>query len=224
MKRMDALAILALSAALASPATACIIPPGPEQIAAELHRVMERADHVFIAEVDHITRRRWGPDDDQPSLNDDYKRMLARDGEDPKMQHFANWTEYAEATAFLKPEFEIYRSGLIDTHRPFGDGRLVPIDMLRPFRINSDGGCYSFPQTCHWDIRPGSRVAVAMQENRFGAQTALLCRVIEEPVAVVQNDLRKRSGSVTKFDAMLPYLKGEYPWLQPDSPAVESGD
>ncbi len=224
MKRMAAFAISALSPALASPAMACTVSPGPEQIAAKLHRVMEQADHVFIAEVDHITRRRWGADDDQPRLNADYEEMLARSGEDFRKQHIVNWTEYAEATAFLQPELEIHWSGLIDNNKPFGDGRLVPIDMLRPFRINSDGGCYSFPQTCPWDIQSGSSVVVAMQENRFGTQTALLCFEIDDMTPEQRDKLRLRSDFVTKFDAMFPFLKRRYPWLQPDSPYLANED
>ena len=203
----------------AGPASACLVPPAAEQTERALRATVEQADHVIIARVSHVLRRRWTSDDTMPDF---HQRMFDyvgkhRSGEyGNQFQYFANWVEFAEATAYLEIETELYWTGLSDGQSSFADAAdpdLLPIDLLRPFTVSGHGPCHDFPTTCPWDIWPGELVAVAIEEQRFGAHRALVCSRIPRLTLDQRRKIEEANRTTTKFDALLPHL-AQFEWLR----------
>lgn len=213
----DCIVFVLLSVFSATQAFACVEYPSAEKTESDLRVLLDKADHVIIGRVSYITRRQWSEDDTQPKLNSVWRDVVERDGDRIDRQYMANWATYSEATAYLVPVAEVYRSGIMDDRRLGENGILVPIDMLRPFTVAGHGPCQNFPQTCPWDIKADEHIAVAIQENRFGAHTALICRKVERPGQTEIGSIRQQNRFITKFDAMLHYLADDYPFIQPDN-------
>jgi hypothetical protein len=121
-------------------------------------------------------------------------------------QYLVNIVNFAEATAYLEIDEELFWTGLNDHRHSLAKPLLLPIDMLRPFSVAGHGPCESFPQTCPWDIEPGDVVAVALQNNQFGALSALICSKTPKLSQDAHDEIRRKSRFTTKYDALLPYL------------------
>lgn len=189
---------------------ACSIFPSMEATENHFRRMIERSDYVFVGTVNHILRRRWSEDDEKPYFSKTWLDIAARAnaGEDVgRDDHIANWVNYAEATAFLRIELELYWTGL---KTPYSRGTVqefVPIDMLRPFSAFGRGPCFSFPRTCPWSIKSGSTVVLAMKETRFGPNKVLFCREIPRLTRSARNEIQNNNKYLSRYEAILPYIK-----------------
>ena len=193
-------------------AHACASPPtSVEAIKHSFRVMMEQADHVFVGDVSHILRRRWTDDDTRSSLSNRFSSYAEKrqKGEDiGEFGYMANYAEYSEATAYLSVVTQLVETGLVNRDTERYRRTLVPVDLLQPFSVKGHGPCLDFPRTCSWDIKPGDRVVLAIQEQQFGSQVALIC--VKAPK--ISNDqlrrFKRKSGITTKYDAILPFL----PW------------
>lgn len=108
---------------------------------------------------------------------------------------------------------ELYWTGLANGRRRAGGRELIPIDLLRPFTVAGHGPCYNFPRTCPWDIGRGETVALAIQKSEFGAHKALFCRRISRLTNEERQETYRRSKSITKYEAILPYASQTFRYL-----------
>ena len=193
-------------------AHACATPPSSVEAIKHSFRVMmERADHVFIGDVSHIIRKRWNDDDTRSSLAKRFSAYAERrqKGEDiGEFGYMANFAEYSEATAYLSVVAQLVETGLINRDTERYRQTLVPVDLLQPFSVKGHGPCHDFPRTCPWDIKRGDRVALAIQEQQFGSQVALICMKAPEMSDDELKALKRKSRFTTKYDAIHPFL----PW------------
>ncbi len=191
-------------------ANACSVPPTLDRSNQSFKRMMDSADHVFIGRVAYVLRRRWSEDDTRPGTHRkwlEYAEIARAGGDVGSNQYIVNWVEYAEATAYLKVDIELYKSGLLGPKHNVGILELVPIDLLRPFTVAGHGPCDSFPQTCPWDVASGDTVALAIIESRFGAQKALICQKIPRITSKQRKKARYSPRDLTKFEAIRPFIK-----------------
>ena len=193
----------------AGSASACRVPPTAERTESALRLLIEKSDYVIIGRVAKVLRRRWNGDDTRPSFPASWieitkKRSAGEDvGSD---QYIANWVEFAEATAYLVVDEELFWTGLQDKRTVAGQRELLPIDLLRPFAVGGHGPCHSFPKTCPWDVNVGEQLAVAIKENRFGVPSALVCSRTPPLSHDDREQIRRLNKFTTKYDALLPYL------------------
>jgi hypothetical protein len=207
----------------ASHANACSIPPGPAKTERAFERMLEDGDYIFIGRVSHVLRRRWGDDDTHPRFHMKWLEYAerAQAGEDVgSHEYIVNWVEFAEATAFILVETELYRPEL--THNYYGiPWKTIPIDLLRPFTVAGHGPCHNFPRTCPWDIEPEETLVLAVEKNEFGAQKALFRRRVSRLTQDERREAYDRSRTVTKFDSIRRYYT-PYPHQAYTSPGDSS--
>ena len=213
MRRISIALIFLIVFGVAS-AHACATPTTSLEAMKQSFRIMmEKADHVFLGDVSHIVRRRWSDDDIRPNLHSEYLELAEKrkNGEDiGEFDYLANYAEYSEATAYLSVFAQLVETGLVNRETELYRRTLVPVDLLQPYSVAGHGPCENFPRTCPWDIKPGDRLVLAIQEKQFGSQVALVC--IKAPT--MSDDqlrrIKRKSGFTTKYDAIQPFL----PWEQ----------
>lgn len=207
--KISFLLALILLAASFGVSMACSIPPTMEQRDKSFRTMMEKADHVFLGRVSHVLRRRWNDDDTPPRFPDTFLEIARkhRAGEDVgSKKYIANWVEFAEATAYIIVDTELFYSGLTDGRRDPWSRVMLPIDLLRPFHVAGHGPCNSFPQTCPWDIEVGEKLVLAVAESEYGPHKALICKRVGTLSFEERDELRRSNNSKTKYDAIIEFL------------------
>ena len=118
------------------------------------------ADHVFIGQIERVTKRRWGPEDQMGQYENRLFGWRAEGRTLPKAAERVLIYPDAKARVSIDLSLKNERLDQKEGRRTYTDFR-VDVDLLRPVRSPRDGLCTSFPMPCPWDVYVGDWVAVA---------------------------------------------------------------
>lgn len=154
-----------------STAHACGLPTSPKP--EYTYNLAHTADQILLAEVSHVTRRRWSEDDTLPAYVKEL-RERAESGEEltPGEVHTM---AYSEAVAWMNVDLDMtYLSQLENDPPPKRLIRQIPIDLKRGADVGSNS-CEQIPNTCPIDIQPGKFLILALQSTSYGPYLSIVC-------------------------------------------------
>lgn len=191
-----------------APAYACSNPPGPQETENALRKMINNSDHVFIANVGRIIRRRWGPDDD---MGTNLAWLLKRKNNGEVISdHQMNRLGFSDAVVQLINILPLKSKNLAEMRKRDQRYRLVrnsiKIDLLSPYSVAGHGPCYNFPRTCPWNIKPGEQIAVAVIEQKHEPWLATYCVRIEFAASQIASIVDRRAS--TSADKLIwPFIE-----------------
>ena len=192
---------------LLSQANACLISPTSEQADSKLRALINNSDYVFVAQVDRIIRKRWGPDDEMGEYE---TRILELKREGQKISDYhQHRLDFSDATARIYVHQWLKEATKSEASVSDGQVHLnqdhIDIDLLNPGP--GIGSCYKFPLTCPWDTKPGDFVAVAVGKQEYAPWLALVCVKVDRAfVRRSTNNVTERNSS--SADEMLwPFIE-----------------
>ena len=205
-----------LTCGLVSGAAACVQAPSPKQTEESLRTLINDADHVFIAVVGRILRRRWGPDDEMGPGAHGWLERQKKGMEIPP--HAKNTITFSNATANLLVLLKLKESWISDRwegkSQSFKTQRTVKINLLRPFTVAGTGPCYNFPRTCPWTTKPGDLVLAAVVERRYEPWLATFCMKVEPPPNFKPKELVSRRKTTSADELAWPLITAAHERLR----------
>jgi hypothetical protein len=189
----------------AEPVQACE-PMDPEENLVRFREALNRADTMFIGEVQRVMMRRW-TDDDQMGLYE--QRLLEAQAEgrglDETERRFVTFSD-AEARLSIRTSMKL--DGL-DQRQPdpiayFGSPE-VDVDLLHPYN-----NCQDDPRPCPWDIKAGDWVAITLENHPMRAPVTFYCVRIGRPNLATHERIEALRGIVEPAEIFWPFLGGKY--------------
>jgi hypothetical protein len=206
--------LLAVTTALcaATQSFACASSPQADQVAMELRATINAADHVFIGQIERVTKRRWGPEDQKGRFEMKLLEWQAEGGEMPEAEKRV--LTYSDADARISIKLSLRNDGLdqIPGRRIYSDP-FVDVDLLRPVRSPGDGLCMSFPMPCPWDVKVGDWVAVALEAQPLGRPDTTYCIRIDHPNLAQSDRIKSMRLTEDADEVIWPFVEASMPFL-----------
>lgn len=202
---------LAVAHYVATPSSACSSRPPPERVAIELRETINAADYVFIGQIERVTKRRWGLEDQMGWYE---TNLLGYRGEGRELPEAAQRVlTYSDAEARISIRLSLKNDGLDQIGgRSYRDPE-VDVDLLRPVRSPGDGNCTSFPMPCPWDVKVGEWVAVALEAKPFGLPATSYCIKIAHPNLAQSETIRLLRETDKPAEVIWPFVIAAMPEL-----------
>lgn len=196
----------------APPSFACSVSPQADQVAKELRATINAADYVFIGQIERVTKRRWGPDDQMGWYENQLVGWRAEGRELPEAQERV--LIYSDAEARISIKLSMKSDGLERKagRRSYNDFE-VDVDLLHPVRSPGDGLCTSFPMPCPWDVKVGEWVAVALEAQPLGPPDTTYCVRIDHPNLATSDRIRLLRQTEEAAEVFWPFITAANPEL-----------
>jgi hypothetical protein len=195
----------------ATSVSACSAPASIEHSNQELREALNRADNMFIGQVQRVTMRRW-TDDDQMGPYE--QRLLEAQAEgrelDETERHFVT---FSDAEARLSIETSMKLDGL--DQRPPDPIVDFGLDELDVDLLDHGSFCHDFPRPCPWDLKAGDWVAVALEVQPSQSPVTFYCVKIDHPNLAQNERIKALRGIVEPAEVFWPFLganHGDWPF------------